>query len=250
MASESYCPESRLAEAAKFKTTHWSVVLAATKPGTQESAAAMETLCRSYWYPLYSFLRRQGYSAPDAQDFTQSFFAHLLAKDALKRVDRRHGKFRSFLLASLKNAMANEWDKQQALKRGGQFSIISIDAEVGEERFCREPSHEVTPDKAFEQSWAIVVLEGVLERLQREYLADDKAALFNALQPLLSGDKGVVSYADVARQLNMTEGAVKMAVLRSRRRFGELLRAEIANTVTRPEEINEEIRTLFAAVSL
>ena len=233
---------------ASFKTTHWSVVLAATDPATEAAAGALETLCRSYWYPLYSFLRRQGYRPHDAQDLTQSFFAHLLAKDALKKVDRRHGKFRSFLLASLKNAMANEWDKQQALKRGGHLSIISIDAEVGEERFRRESSHEVTPDKAFEQSWAIVLLEDVLERLRGEYLADNKSALFEALQPCISGDKGIVSYADVAGRLNMTEGAVKMAVLRLRRRFGELLRAEIANTVTRPEEIDEEIRALFAAV--
>lgn len=232
-----------------FRTTHWSVVLAADGSANPAAAAALETLCAAYWYPLYSFLRRQGKASHDAQDLTQSFFAHLLEKDRLRSVDPRKGKFRSFLLASIKNFLANEWDKTRALKRGGEFTFVSMDEAVGEERFRREPADAASPDRAFEQSWAMTLLDTVLARLRDEYTAEGKSALFEALQGCLSGERGGPPYAELAARLAMGEGAVKMAVLRMRRRFGELLRAEIAHTVTRPEEIDEEIRSLFAAVS-
>jgi RNA polymerase sigma-70 factor (ECF subfamily) len=163
-------------------------------------------------------------------------------------VDRRKGKFRSFLLASLRNFLANEYDQRQALKRGAQFVFVSLDDESGEERFRREPSHEVTPDKTFEQSWALAVLETALQRLKAEHSDGEKLRLFESLQIYLSGDKGAVPYAEMAARLNLTEGALKMSVLRLRRRFGELLRDEVAHTVSRPEEVDGEIRCLFAAL--
>lgn len=232
-----------------FNTTHWSVVLAAGQEATPQAGDALEHLCRDYWYPLFAYLRRQGHDAPDAQDLTQSFFLHLLAGNRLRDVTPARGKFRSFLIAALKNFVANEWDKRQTLKRGGHVSFLPLDAELGEARYRREPAPAATPDKAFEQSWALALLEKVLNQLRAEHGDEAKRRLFEALQVYLSGDKSGVSYAEMATRLNLTEGSVKMAVLRMRRRFGELLRAEIAHTVAKPEEIDEEIRCLFAAVS-
>ena len=223
--------------------------MAARQRLTPESARALETLCETYWYPLYAWLRRQGNGTHDAQDLTQSFFAFLLERGALQTVHPDKGKFRSFLLASLKHFLANEWDKAQALKRGGQFRIISLDDEEGEARFQREPSRALTPDKAFEQSWAMTLFEAVLARLKAEYEAEGKGALHEALLVYLTDDKAKAPYAETARRLGMGEGAVRMAVLRMRRRFGELLRAEIAQTVSSPEEIDEEIRALLTAVA-
>ena len=233
-----------------FASTHWSVVLNARDDAAPQARAALETLCRAYWYPLYGWLRRQGYGMHDAQDLTQSFFGHLLANQNLQRVDRTKGKFRSFLLASLKNFVANEWDRSRALKRGVEFSFVSVDEEFGEDRLRRGPSHDSTPDKAFEQSWALTLLDAVLARLRTEYEAAGKADLFDTLQGYLSGNRGGTPYAETAARLNLTEGAVKMGVSRLRRRFGELLRTEIAQTVSSPQEINEEIRCLFAAVNV
>ncbi len=241
--------DAATAQAQWFATTHWSVVLAAGQKTTPHSAEALNRLCATYWYPLFAYLRRRGYEAQDAQDLTQSFFVHLLERDRLGTVTPTKGKFRSFLIASLKNFLANEWDKQQTLKRGAHLSFLPLDAKIGETRYRREPSHDATPDKAFEQSWALALLERVLNQLREEYGDAEKQRLFDALQVYLSGDKGGVSYAEMASRLNLTEGSVKMAVLRLRRRFGELLREEIAQTVSKPEEVDEEIRCLFAAVS-
>ncbi len=238
-----------LEPARHFNTTHWSVVLAAgqlTAPGATE---ALENLCAAYWYPLYAWLRRHGKSLHDAQDLTQAFLVHLLDKDRLQKPAPDHGRFRSFLLASLKNFLANEWDKTQALKRGAKFTFISADEEIGESRFRLEPSHDDTPDKAFERTWALTLLESVLGQLKKEYAGAGKSGLFDALQGYLSGDKGTLPYVEMAARLDLTEAALKMSVLRLRRRFGELLRAKIAHTVTGPEEIDEEIRSLFAATT-
>jgi len=232
-----------------FNTTHWSVVLAAGQDATPQTSDALERLCGTYWFPIFAYLRRSGHEFPDAQDLTQGFFAHLLEKDRLRSVHPAKGKFRSFLIASLKHFLANEWDKRQTLKRGGQFTFIPLDVENGETRYHLEPFHELTPDKAFERTWALAVLDAVRRRLQDEYTADGKAELFETLQPYLSGDKGATPYVEAASQLGLTESAVKMAVLRLRRRFGESLRQEIAQTVAEPSEIDEEIRCLFAAVS-
>ena len=238
--SEHYAPQ--------FTTTHWTVVLTAGQEATPQAAVALEKLCGTYWYPLYAYLRRHGHTPHDAQDLTQGFFEELLENNGLKTVQPGKGKFRSFLLASLKNFLANERDKAQAQKRGRQYRFISIDEEVGEGRFRLEPAHDASPDKAFEQSWATILLETVMERLREEYAHDGKGVLFDALHIYLSGDKGAVPYADMAARLSLGQSAMKMSVLRLRRRFGELLRAEIANTVATPAEIDEEIRALFAAV--
>jgi RNA polymerase sigma factor (sigma-70 family) len=231
-----------------FQTTHWSVVLTAGQDGDTKASTALERLCQTYWFPIYTYLRRQNREREDAQDLTQGFFEHLLQNQRLQTVRPHKGKFRSFLLASLKNFLANEWDKRRALKRGGEFAFVSLDEEVAESRFRREPYHEATPEKAFEQSWALTLLDSVLAQLRRDYVSADKTALFEAIQVYLSGDNDAAPYAETAARMNLTESALKMSVLRLRRRFGELLRAEISQTVTRPEELDEEIRALFAAV--
>ena len=241
--------EAAPASGAWFTTTRWSVVLAAGGPAAPESARALESLCSAYWYPLYAWLRWQGHGRPEAQDLTQSFFSHLLQDQRLRQVDRARGKFRSFLLGSLKHFVANEWDKARALKRGGRFQFVSIDEDRAEDRFAAELTDGATPDRAFEQIWATTLLEGAIGRLREEHLRDGKGALFDTLQVYLSGDRGAVPYAETQARLGLGESALKMAVLRLRRRFGELLREEIAHTVSRPEEIDEEIRALFAAVS-
>jgi RNA polymerase sigma factor (sigma-70 family) len=242
-------PVSAIGAGGAFHTTHWSVVLAAGDASVPEAALALETLCRTYWYPLYAHLRRTGRSHEDAQDLTQSFLASLLEHQRLGQVHPAKGKFRSFLLASLKHFLANEWDKQRALKRGGEFTFVPLDDEVVRERFGREAASADTPDRAFERSWATALLEAVLVQLTDEFAHEGKAAMFEALQVYLSGDRSGPPYSEVGRRLGLGESGVKMAVLRLRRRFGELLRAEIAHTVSTPEEIDEEIRCLFAAVS-
>src|SRR5438445_3195898 len=202
-----------------FRTTHWSVVLLTGQESSPQSDEALEKLCRTYWPPLHAWLQRRGFSTHDAEDLTQSFLSHLLGRNRLQTLHPSKGKFRSFLLASLKNYLANEWDKHQALKRGAQFSFVSLNQEPGEAGGVPEPAHESTPDKAFEQSWAMTLLATVLARLKDEYAAEGKSALFDALHAYLSGDRSGVPYAETARQLNLTEGALKMAVLRLRRRF-------------------------------
>lgn len=233
-----------------FHTTHWSVVLAAGNAADESSAAALEKLCVTYWYPIYGYVRRQGWDVQDAEDLTQSFFAHLLDGPRLATVVPASGKFRSFLLVSLKNFLNNERDRRQALKRGGKVSFISMDQAQGEERFQREAAQFESPDHAFEQGWAVIMIESVLGQLRAEHVHDGKALQFEALQPYLSGDRGGMAYAEMAASFGLSESAVKMAVLRLRRRFGELLRAEIAQTVATADEVDQEIRSLFAAVRL
>ena len=233
---------------AVFVTTRWSVVVAAGLAASSESERALAQLCRAYWYPLYAFVRRQGHSPQDAEDLTQGFFAHLLEKKALGAVEREKGKFRSFLLASLKNFLANDWDRQHAAKRGGKHSTISLDDDTAEARYLREPSHDATPEKLYEQSWALTVLETILHQLRKEYTAAGKGHLFEALQEHLIGDEDATAYASTAVQLGMKEGAVRMAVLRMRRHFGYLLRNEIAHTVAEPGELEEELRHLVVSM--
>ncbi len=234
---------------AVFVTTRWSMVLAAGLSSSAESERALAQLCRAYWYPLYAFVRRQGHSAHDSEDLTQGFFAHLLEKKALGGVEREKGKFRSFLLASLKNFLANDWDRKHAAKRGGKHSIVSWDDESPEARYLREPSHEATPEKLFVQNWALTVIDTVSQQLCDEYAASGKAELFAALQDQLIGAEDANSYAQLALQLGMKEGTVRMAVLRMRRHFKSLLRAEIAQTVADPADLEGELRHLVAALA-
>lgn len=229
--------------------TRWSVVLAAGDASSPQAELALETLCRTYWYPLYAYLRRMGRSHEDAQDLTQSFLASLLEKQRLRQVHPAKGRFRSFLLASLNHFLANEWDKARAVKRGGQFTFVPWEDDGLKERFQHETAATGRPDRAFEQTWATTLIETALGRLREEYRQADKAALFDAVQLFLPGDRGGPPYAEIGARLHMGESGVKMAVLRLRRRFGELLRAEIAHTVAGSEQIDDEIRCLFTAVS-
>jgi RNA polymerase sigma-70 factor (ECF subfamily) len=240
---------NRVKPDAVFATTRWSMVLAAGGSSSAESQQALSRLCRTYWYPLYAFVRRQGHPPEDAEDLTQGFFANLLEKKALRLLEPKKGKFRSFLLASLKNFLANDWDRKHAAKRGGRHSIISWDDDSVEDRYRREPSHDATPDKLFEQTWALTVLDAVLQQLRKQYEESGKAALFEALQDQLIGAEDAHAYAQLAERLQMNEGAVRMTVLRMRRHFGYLLRAEIAHTVGSASEIEDELRHLVAALA-
>jgi len=233
-----------------FTTTHWSVVLAASESGKGSQHAALESLCSTYWYPLYTFVRRRGYEVHEAQDLTQEFFARLLQKDFLSEVDPRKGRFRSFLLAALEHFLANEWRRAHAQKRGGNVAFISLDDESTEEQYRQAAQSNLSAQQLFEQQWATTLLKQVLARLCQEYQAAGKGALFEHLKVFLTGEKQAVSYAQLAITLLTTEPALKMAVSRMRQRYGILLRAEIANTVSKAEEVDEELHALFAALSL
>jgi len=230
-----------------FATTHWSVVLVAGQEALPQAAEALENLCRTYWYPLYAFVRRRGYSPEDAEDLTQGFLASLLSTHALGNVHPAKGRFRSFLLASLNHFLANEWDKASTLKRGGGQPAISLD--TAEPRYRAEPSEDVSPDRIFERQWAVTLLAQVAARFREDYESAGKGPLFNALQVYLSGEKGLAPYRETADQLGLSLDAIKKAVERLRRRYGELLREEIAHTVSDPAEVDEEIRYLRSVVA-
>jgi RNA polymerase sigma-70 factor (ECF subfamily) len=234
--------------AISFATTHWTLVLAARHRDAPEAQAALTALCQSYWFPLYAFIRRHGYNADEAQDLTQEFFTRLLEKDFLDAVDRDKGRFRSFLLAACKHFLANERDRARAQKRGGGRQPLPLDLRDAEARFCHEPAHTLTAEKLFARRWALAMLDEVLARLQQEYAGKDKAELFEALRAYLIGDPDKAPYARAAEQLRLTEGAIKVAVHRLRQRYRELLREEIARTLDDPEQVDEEIRELFAAL--
>jgi RNA polymerase sigma-70 factor (ECF subfamily) len=231
-----------------FKTTLWTVVLAAGRGDSPQSSAALAKLCAVYWHPLYSYIRRSGHRPEDAQDLTREFFARLIAKDYLEAVDREKGKFRSFLLIALKRFLANEWDRANRLKRGGGRHIVSLDETEAEARYQAGLVDNNTPEKVFDQRWASALLEQVLNCLAREMAAQGKEKLFQELKPLLSGEAGGNSYSETAFRLGMSEGTLRVNIHRLRQRYRELLRAEVAQTVDSPEAIDDEIRHLFAAV--
>jgi len=232
-----------------FATTHWSVVLAAGQSTDTQASVALEQLCRTYSYPLYAFVRRQGYGPHDAQDLTQGFFARLLEKDYLADVDRRKGKFRSFLLAAIKHFLADERDRAKTQKRGGGQVAISLDAQAAEDRFRLEPAHELTPEKLFERRWALSLLGEVFDRLAQDYVQADKGELFQVIQEFLAPGAETASYASAAQRLNMSEAAVRMAVHRLRVRYGELFREEVSHTVADTNEIEDEMRHLLRVLS-
>ena len=231
--------------AGRFPTTQWHLVLIAGEGVSPESKEALATLCRTYWYPLYAFVRRQGYGPDEAKDLTQSFFTRLLEKRYLRDYQRERGRFRSFLLASLKHFLANERDWARAQKRGGNVSSLSLQTlmEVGEHRYGLEPRSNLTPEKIFERQWALTILDQVLLRVRQD---SDK---FEQLKGFLVGDEVRIPYRQLANDLHTTEGALKVAVHRLRRRFREILREEIAHTVSDPAEVQEEIRYLMAIVA-
>jgi RNA polymerase sigma factor (sigma-70 family) len=236
-------------EGAAFTTTHWSVVITAGHDNLAGAAAALDQLCRKYWYPIYAFVRRRGADRHDAEDLTQGFFAHLLEMDTLAKVDRRKGKFRTFLLAALTKYLSNESDRRQTVKRGGRRQIISFDEAEAEQLYSLEPIEPSSPEKLFDRHWASALLARVLALLRREYRAAGKADLLAQLEPSLTQEALPGRYADWAAALDLSEGAVRVALHRLRRRFGQLLREEIAQTVSSPAEVDEEIRHLFAAIS-
>lgn len=232
-----------------FTTTHWSVVLAAGHSTAPNAQQALEALCRGYWYPLYAYVRRQGHSPEDAQDLTQDFFVRFLEKKYFKLADPARGRFRTFLLTAMKHFLANEWKKAHRAKRGSGQAAISLDAEVAEQRYAAEPVEETNPERIYERRWAATLLEGVLESLQREWAAADKGWQFAELKAGLWGGSDAAPYTDIAARRGTTETAVKMAAHYLRQRYRELLRAEIAHTVSGPAEVDEELRHLIAVIS-
>jgi RNA polymerase sigma-70 factor (ECF subfamily) len=228
-----------------FLTTNWTQAIAAGR-GDSQAQVALAGLCEAYWYPLYAFVRRKGYSPEDAQDLTQEFFARLVEKNWLADLKREGGKFRSFLLRALDRFLVDEWRKNRAQKRGGG-NVVSLDAGEAETRYLREPSHEQTPEKLFEQNCAMAVLERVYRELEAEY--SERADLFETLKPCLVGDRTALPYAEIAAELNLTEAGVKTLVHRMRQRFRALLRETVAQTVSRPKEVEEELREMLRALS-
>jgi RNA polymerase sigma-70 factor (ECF subfamily) len=229
---------------AGFHTTHWSMVLAATNGASPRTEEALGEFCSTYWYPLYAFIRRRGYPAEEAEDLTQEFFARLCDKQLLGTLSPAKGKFRSYLLTTLKFFLANEWHRGQAQKRGGGKIILPID-EMTESRYQAELVEKDTPERLFDRQWAWTVLDRVLERIRKEHVAGGKAALFERLRGCLPGADNHHDYATIAAELQMTESSVRMAVYRMRQRYGYLLREEIATTVSTEEEIDEELNHLI-----
>jgi DNA-directed RNA polymerase specialized sigma24 family protein len=233
----------------QFTTTHWTVVLAAGRSEATESAQALEALCRTYWYPLYAYVRRRGYAEHEAQDLTQEFFARLLEKEYLRAVDRAKGKFRSFLLAAMEHFLAKEWRRAHAQKRGGGVSFLSFQDSSAGLGPIQAAAPDLSPEEFFDQQWAITLLEKAVGKLRQEFTAAGKAEMFEELKIYLTGEKREASYAELAARLDTTAAALKMAVSRMRQRYGELLRAEIASTVSGTEEVEEELHALLAALS-
>ena len=237
-------PSGATAPAGVFATTHWSVVVRAGDSQSPGAASALERLCRTYWYPLYVFVRRKGYQHDDANDLTQAFFERFLEKRYLRSVDSSRGKFRTFLLTSMTHFLANEWEKAQAQKRGGGAQVLSLDDTDADRRYQLEPVDRTTPETLFERRWAQTVLEVVLDRLADEM--DEKR--FEVLKGFLLEDKGAVSYHDAAKQLGVSVTAITSAIHRMRARFRALFFEEVANTVEKPEDVEQEIRHLLGAL--
>ena len=232
-----------------FQSTHWSLVLAANQGDSPQAQEALGRLCRAYWYPLYAFIRRRGHDAEPAKDLTQEFFCRLLARQYLRVADRERGRFRTFLLSCLEHFLSNEHKKENALKRGGQFTFVPLEEAFAEERYQAEPADEMSPDKLLDRRWALTVLEMSLERLKKEYFEAGKAAHFEALQANLSGAKEApLSYAEIGAQLGMTESAARQAASRMRARFGDVLRQSVAQTVAGPRDLEAELGHLRAAL--
>jgi RNA polymerase sigma-70 factor (ECF subfamily) len=231
-----------------FATTHWSAVLQAGRPDSPEAARALAELCRIYWYPLYAYVRRQGFDVPTAQDLTQDFFAKMLEKNYVGIADRKRGKFRWFLLTAFKCFLANEWDRARAQKRGGGAKPLSLDEMTAEERYRHEPTDALTADQLYDRRWALDLLDRARLRLRDEYVGADKAERLPHLEPFLSGGPTTTDYARSALHLGLSEAAVRQEAHRFKKRFGELLREEVAQTVAQPDEVADELRYLIDVV--
>ena len=231
-----------------FATTHWSAVLQAGRPDSPETALALAELCRVYWYPLYAYVRRQGFDVPTAQDLTQDFFAKMLEKNYVGIADRKRGKFRWFLLTAFKCFLANEWDRARAQKRGGGAKPLSLDEMTAEERYRHEPADTLTADQLYDRRWALDLLDRARQRLRGEFAAAGKAERLAHLEPFLSGGPVASDYAQTALRLGSNEAAVRQEAHRFKKRFGELLREEVARTVAQPDEVADELRYLIDVV--
>ncbi len=241
-------PASERPSPGHFPTTRWSCVVAAKDLAAPEAREALASLCDAYWYPIYAYVRRQGHGPEAAQDLTQEFFTYVLEQDLFAKADPTRGRFRTFLRTVCANQLASHRNRENARKRGGGQLVLSIDARDAEGRYAREPSHNLTAERIFDRSWALTLLVRVLDGLRREYDNAGRAATFEELRAALTRSPDSAPYAMIAERLNTTEGAVRVAVHRLRRRYAVLLRQEIAATVDGPDEVDDEIRSLFAAL--
>jgi RNA polymerase sigma-70 factor (ECF subfamily) len=231
-----------------FATTRWTMVLHAGRLDSPETAQALAELCRVYWYPLYAYVRRQGFDVPTAQDLTQEFFAKLIEKNYLGLADRQRGRFRWFLLTAFKCFLANEWDRATARKRGGGTRPLSLDELSAEERYRVEPADSASADHLYDRRWALDLLDRARARLREHYQSGDKARRFELLECFLPGEEPTATQAQIAQQLGLNENAVKQEVHRMKKHFGQLLRAEVAQTVAHPEDVDQELRYLIDVV--
>ena len=243
-------PSADRTSAARFPTTHWSRVVAASGRATADDREALAELCRAYWYPLYAFIRRKGFQPDDAQDLTQAYFARLLQTGVLAAADPEKGRFRAFLRTDCGFFLADQRDRANALKRGGGVAPVSFDARNAESRYQFEPADRLTPDHLFDRAWALTLLDGVLDKLTRAYADSGRAELFAQLKVVLTDGPRSVPYASMATQLGMSEVAIQSAVQRLRRRYRDLVRERIAATLgdPSPAEVEDEIRALFSAL--
>ena len=232
-----------------FLTTRWTVVLSAGRKSSPQSDRALAELCQTYWYPLYAFVRRQGRTKEDAEDLVQAFFARFLEKNYLEGLNSERGRFRAFLLASVKHFLANEWDKANRQKRGGGAQHLSLDWQSADERYHLDPPDPATPDRAFDRAWALALLERVITRLRDECVSGGKGDLFEQAKGFLMVGEAVIPYGQAAQTLGLDEGTVRVAVHRLRKRYRELLRDEIAQTLSDPAHVGEELRALQAALA-
>ncbi len=231
-----------------FGSTHWTVVLEAAQQSSPAGQAALGTLCRTYWKPIYAFVRRSGHSPEDAEDLTQDFFARLVEKNWLASITREGGKFRSVLLTAVKHSLAHAHERDRALKRGGGTAFVSLDHESASWRDALETADHLTPERVFEQRWAMTMLENAMARLRQEYVRMEKADLFDALKIFLSGSARPVPHAEIAVRQDISVTAVGVAIHRLRRRYGEILREQVARTVSNPMEVDDELRHLVAVL--
>lgn len=232
-----------------FRSTRWSIVAAASNPAAPEAAVALAQLCEQYWYPLYVFARRRGYSADEAQDLTQGFFTRMIEKHDAAAANPERGRFRTFLLSAFQHYISNQRDRDAALKRGGGAELLPLDFGDAEDRYIREPAHNDTPETAYIRRWVLALLERVLARLEAEFSEEGKADLFARLRPFLTPEADTPPYRELCISLNISESALKVAVHRMRRRYRELLTEEVAHTLTSPEQVQEEITFLIQAFS-
>jgi RNA polymerase sigma factor (sigma-70 family) len=232
-----------------FTTTRWSLVLAAAESGTDNSRGALEELCAQYWFPLYAYARRRGYGAEDARDLTQAFFVKILEKRDLKAADPSRGRFRTFLLSSMKNFLTSEWRKDHSLKRGGAVKVLSLDFDSAEESYRLEPSRELSPEATYQRRWALGLLQRAVTDLQGQYAKAGKTALFEALKGYLGGEDDILPYSELSLKLGQSEGALRTAASRLRARWRKQLRELVAETVHDQSEVKDELRSLIASVN-